>query len=288
MPAPVVFNITLAPFPVNFTGTAQEWGTAVADRLQITPVEPWSSFQNGGSIPLSNVGPVLFEEKEWRVFDTVTGLYTYHRQNGAGLVNATVTDAKLASGTAGAIRIYGADGRPAVLQANGTDGQVVTQTAAGVFGLANTFVPSKEYFETTVSVDQDVNTNGSVHVVDFDTVRNAANLTFNTGANRAPVTGPTVWFVYANLQIEDTGAASTAVQVQMDIRLNGTSTGVGTVAAYQTAQSRFGMSTMGLIVVPTAGYIDCAITATETTPSATGLAIAGNDANTRFGGFRII
>ncbi len=45
---------------------------------------------------------------------------------------------------------------------------------------------------------------------------------------------------------------------------------------------------MGLIVVPTAGYIDCAITATETTPSATGLAIAGNDANTRFGGFRII
>lgn len=288
MPAPVTFAITLAPFPVNFTGTAQEWGTAVADRLTITPSAPWSSFQNGGSIPLSDVGPVLYDSMEWRVFNIATGLYTYHRQNGAGLVDATVTDAKLASGTAGAIRIYGADGRPAVLQANGTDGQVVTQTAAGVFGLADTFVPSKEYFETTVSVDQDINTNSSVQVVEFDTVRNAANLTFNTGTFRAPVTGPTVWFVYLNLQVEDTGAASTAVQMQADVRLNGTSTGIGTIAAYQTAQSRFPLSTMGIIVVPTAGYLDVAVSASETTPSATGLAIAGNAGNTRFGGFRIL
>jgi hypothetical protein len=288
MPAPVSFVITLAPFPVNFAGTAQEWGTAIADRLTITPSEPWSSFQNGGSIPLSDVGPVLFEGMEWRVFDTGTGLYTFHRQNGAGLVDETVTNAKLADGTAGAIQIFDGSGRPAELPATGADGQVVTKVGSG-FALAETFAPAKYYFESTVSTDQDINTNGSVQIVEFDTVKHSANVGYDTGLFRAAVEGPTVWFCWLNLEVEDTVAASTDVQMQAVVRLNGTATDFG--VSFQSAATgnlRFPMTTMGLLVVPTAGYLDVAVTADEATPAADGLAIIGNATNTRFGGFRII
>lgn len=288
MPSPVSFNVQLAPLPANFRGTPAQWAAAVAARLQISPDVPWSSFQNGGAVPTSDVGPVLYEGQEWRVWNPLTGSYTFHRQNGAGLVDKTVTKAKMASGTAGGILIYDAAGRPVELPASsGVNGQVVT-LVGGLPVYANTFVPGIHYFEATVSTNQSLNTNGSVQVVEFDTVRSEANVSFDTTNFRVPVTAGEVWSVYSFLQIEDTSTASTSVQVQLDIRVNGSSNGVSTVYNEGTVDGRFGFGTSGIIKVTTTGYLDVAVTPTETTPDAAGLAIAGNAINTRFGGFRIV
>src|SRR5690242_7083459 len=98
MPAPVEFTISMSSLPSGFTGDPQELADAIAERLTITPSEPWSSFINGGAEPTSDVGPWLRLGQEWRVWDVGLGAYTYHVQNGAGLVDGTVTGAKLAAG----------------------------------------------------------------------------------------------------------------------------------------------------------------------------------------------
>lgn len=288
MPSPVSFITSIAPLTANWVGSAQDLLDALETRLTVTPAEPWSSFQNGGTIPASDVGPVLYEGREWRTWNSGTGAYDFHRQNGAGLVDATVTNAKLAAGTAGSLLKYNAEGRPVeITAASGTSGQVLT-LVSGVPLYADTFVPGKEYFEVTASTDQDLNTNGSVQVVSFNTVRDQANVVFDTVNFRVNVVAGTVWFFYVSLQIEDTGAASTETQVQIDIRRSGASSGLGTVAAYDAVQSRFGAYTGGLLKFTSDGYVDVSVTPTETTPSATGLAIAGNATNTRFGGYRVI
>jgi hypothetical protein len=288
MPSPVSFNVQLAPLPANFRGTPAQWAAAVAARLQISPNVPWSSFQNGGAIPASDVGPVLYEGQEWRVWNPLTGSYTFHRQNGAGLVDKTVTKAKMADGTAGGILIYDAAGRPIELPiASGTDGQVLTKVGTTPVW-ADTFVPGIHYFEATASTSQDLNTNGSVQVVQFDTVRAQANVVFDTTNFRVPVVAGEVWNVYSYLQIEDNAPASTDVQVQLDIRVSGASTGVSTVFNAAALGSRFGMGTSGIIKITADGYLDVAVTPTETTPAADGLVVAGNATNTRFGGFRIV
>lgn len=288
MPTPVQFSVNLATFPPDFSGTPAQFAEAIRRRLSVAPNVPWSSFQNGGSIPTSNLGPVLYDEQEWRVWNQTLGAYTYHRQNGAGLVDKTVTKAKMADGTPGGILIYDAAGRPVELAiASGTDGQVLTKVGTTPVW-ADTFVPGIHYFEATASTSQDLNTNGSVQVVQFDTVRSEANVTFDTGNYRVPVTAGEVWNVYAYLQIEDNAPASTDVQVQLDIRVSGASTGVSTVFNAAALGSRFGMGTSGIIKITADGYLDVAVTPAETTPAADGLVIAGNATNTRFGGFRIV
>ncbi len=289
MPSPVQFDITLAPFPASFTaGTPAQFAEAIRRRLGVVPAVPWSSFQNGGTIPTSDLGPVLYEGQEWRVWSPALGGYTYHRQNGAGIVDATVTKAKMAAGTAGSILIYDGSGRPAELPiASGTDGQVLTKVGSAPVW-ANTFVPGINYFEATASTSQDLNTNGSVQVVQFDTVRVEANVTFDTAQYRIPVVAGQVWSVWSYLQIEDNAPASTDVQVQLDIRVNGGSTGASTVFNAAALGSRFGMGTSGIIKVTADGYLDVAVTPTEATPAADGLVIAGNATNTRFGGYRIV
>lgn len=288
MPAPVSFSLSLAPLPVDFSGTPQELATAIVDRLSIEPSEPWSSFQNGGAIGTSDVGPILYQGKEWRVWDSGLGAYTYHKQNGAGLVNATVPLTKISDGTAGSVLIYDADGRPAEkLKGASPDGSVLT-LVDGLPAWADTFVPGKQYFEATLGSAQSLNTNASAQKVLFDTVRASANVTFDTSNNRVPVTAGEVWFFYTALQIEDTDAPSTDVQVQLDICRAGVNNGASSVVNFASLASRFSMYAAGIFVISSTGYVDVYVTPQENTPSATGLEIANNATNTRFGGYRII
>lgn len=288
MPAPVAFNISLAPLPVDFAGSLQDFATAVADRLTVTPAEPWSAFLNGSVIPTSDSGPLLYQGVEWRVFNPATGAYDYQRLNGTKFVNGSLPLSAVAAGTAGSISIYNPSGRLSeLLAASGVAGQVLT-LVSGAPVWVNSFVPGAEYFEVTVNADQNLNTNGSVAIVNFDTVRNQANVTFDTTLHRVPVAAGTVWYFYAYLQVEDVGAASTSVQVVLDIRQNGAATGASSFAAYTTAQTRFPVSAGGIVKATIDGYVDVAVTPTEATPASPGLKISGNATTTRFGGYRII
>lgn len=287
MPAPVTFEVSLASLPSTFEYTPQQLAVAIAERMTVTPSVPWSSFLNGATIPTSDNGPVLYNGKEWLVWDSGTGAYVKHVQNGSGLVDATVTKAKMASGTAGSVLIFDGTGRPVELTAaSGTDGQVVT-LVSGAPVYADTYVPGKVQFEAALTADQALNTSGTTTVVSFDAVKFDTNVTFNTADKRIPVTANSFWFFYVALQIEDTGAASTDVQIDLKIRLNG-GTGPGQVVSYPTSPSRFGLYTGGIVQVASDGYVDVAISATENTPVVGGLTIAANSDNTRFGGFRIL
>lgn len=288
MPAPVAFTVSLAPIPIDFSGSLQEFATAIADRLTVTPASPWSSFLNGSVIPTSDNGPLLYQGVEWRVFDPTLGAYTFQRLNGTNLVAETVSVNALADGTAGSVFVYSSSGRPSELTAaSGVSGQVVT-LVSGVPTWVNTFVPGAECFEVTLSTDQDINSNGSVIPVEFDTVRFQANVVFDTVLHRVPVVAGTKWFFYASLQVEDAGAASTDVQFVIDIRKEGASTGVSGVEAYTTAQTRFGKYFGGLVSITSSGYVDVSVTASEATPANPGFQIAGNATTTRFGGYRVI
>lgn len=287
MPAPVTFEVSLASLPSTFEYTPQQLAVAIAERMTVTPSVPWSSFLNGTTIPTSDNGPVLYNGNEWRVWDAGLGAYTYLKIQGSGLVDATVTKAKMAAGTAGSVLIYDALGRPAELLASaGVDGQVITRVA-GVPTYADTYVPGKVQFEAALTADQALNTSGTTTVVSFDAVKFDTNVTFNTADKRIPVTANSFWFFYVALQIEDTGAASTDVQVDLKIRLNG-GTGPGQVVSYPTSPSRFGLYTGGIVQVSADGYVDVAVSATEAAPVVGGLTIAANSDNTRFGGFRIL
>lgn len=293
MPSPVQFNVTLAPLNANFSGTPAQWATEVANRLTITPQEPWNSFQvTDPTAPPpvgSNVGPVLVGGREWRVYNTSTGAYTFHTQNGAGLVNATVPLTKLSAGTAGSVLIYDGTGRPAeLLAASGVGGQVLTLVGGNTPTWVDSFVPGGTYFEATLGTNQSVNTNGSVQLVEFDTSREEANVTFDTANSRVPVPANQVWFFYCQLMLEDSGAASHDVQVDLYIRKNGVNQ-VGSISSWHTATSQFGAFVSGIVKMDGSnGNVDVSITANETTPSATGITIAANAANTRFGGYRLI
>src|SRR6478736_4178549 len=90
MPAPVTFNVRMAALPPGFTGDPQAMGSAFAERLLISPSEPWSSFINGGAQPSSNIGPWLKDGIEWRGWSDELGTYTYHRQDGRGIIPGTL------------------------------------------------------------------------------------------------------------------------------------------------------------------------------------------------------
>lgn len=293
MPSPVPFTVTITPLPENGSWTPQELAVAIADRLTVAPGESWNSFSVGSPsssvIPVTNLGPFLFQEVEWRVWDQSLGSYTYHRQHGDGLIDETVGLGKLADlSAAGSVLISNGSKRPAeLLAASGTSGQVLTLVGGTTPTWVDTFVPGTTYFQSTLSVDQNINTNSSVHIAAFDTVQFQANVTFDTANNRVPVTSGQVWFFYAQLQVEDVGAASTSVQLQLDIRLNGVAQ-ASSVTNYTTAQSRFGASASGVVKITGSGHVDVAVTVGETTPANPGVKIAGNATNTRFGGFRIV
>lgn len=287
MPAPVTFNISIAPLPSG-TFTPQQIATAIADRLTVTPAAPWSSFQNGGSIPLSDVGPVLLDGQEWRVFNTGSGAYTYHRQNGAGLVDNTVPLSKLTAGTAGSILIYDGSGRPVELPTAGAvDGQVLTRVG-GMPLWANTYVPAVSRFETTLTADQGINTSGSPTLLNFNLVRDQATVTFDTANKRIACPANSFWFFYCALELEDTGAASTDLELNLEIRPNGGAGGVCQKLGLAAVPTTFGMFTAGILPFTSAGFTDVALSVDEATPVVDGVTVKANATNTRFGGFRIL
>lgn len=290
MPAPVDFNLSLAPLPSNFSGTPQQLATAIVDRLTVAPTAPWSSFQNGGNIPSSDLGPVLYNGTEWRVFDTGLGAYTFATQNGAGLVNNTVTLSKLVGGTAGSLLYYNGSGRPAELLAStGTNGQTLQLVSGAPAWTTPAPLVTSNYFEVTLSANQLLDTDGSTQIVEFDTVRVSANVTFDTANFRVPVPLNSVWMFYVALQVEDEVASSTGVQMPVYITsVNRPGDAISGIFNAPSLNSRFGFSTSGIFVATTSNdFVYVTTTPNETTPVAGGLSISANS-NTRFGGFRLV
>jgi hypothetical protein len=283
MPAPVSFTLSLAPLPANFEGTLQEWAAAVVDRLTVAPAEPWSSFQNGGALGSSDVGPVLVDGTQWYVFDTGLGSYTYHKQNGAGLVNRTVSLEKLSTGAHNCLVWFDNTGTPNALQP-GTDGQTLQMVTGTVAWQTPEAAPGATYFEATVGTSQDLDTAGVTSTVNFDTVKNQAGVVFDTANYQVPVKAGEVWFFYCTLQLEDAGAASTDVQISGYI---GGTDDIAMVRSYVTAQTRDGFSWSGIKKVTADGFVKVSVVCNETTPANPGLSIANNTGNTRFGGYRI-
>ena len=283
MPAPVSFTLSLAPLPVNFEGTLQEWAAAVVDRLTVAPAEPWSSFQNGGTVGASDVGPILLNGLEWRVFSTSLGGYTYHIQNGAGLVDRTVALTKLSAGAAGSVVVFDAAGLPNGLQP-GENGQVLTMAANNPAWSAPASAPGVSYFEATVGTSHPVATNGDTTRIDFDTLKFSNLVAYDTANSRLEVPAGQTWFFYCSLQLDDPSPASASVQV---IAAIGTADNVATVRNYVTAQSRDGFSWSGIMRFEAASTVGVSVLATESgVGSADGLSVAGNN-NSRFGGYRI-
>lgn len=289
MPSPVDFNLSLAPLPNNFAGTPQQLATAIVDRLTVTPTAPWSSFQNGGVIPSSDLGPVLYNGTEWRVYDTGLGAYTFATQNGAGLVNNTVTLPKLLGGTAGSILYYNSLGRPAeLLASSGTNGQTLQLVAGLPAWTTPAPLVTSNYFEVTLGTNQTLNTDGSDQVVQFNSVRVQSNVVFDVANYRVPVTIGSVWMFYVSLQVEDELTASTGVQLPISIAsVNNPGYTISGLFNSPALNSRFGVSTMGVLVVSSNDWVRVTVQPNEATPVAGGLSISANN-NTRFGGFRLV
>lgn len=285
MPDPVEFNVSLSPFPASGKFTPAELAQAIVDRLTITPAEPWSSFQVVNSLPTSDVGPVIYN-RAWYIWDTGTSSYKPHVQDGSGLVNGTVTVAKLANFTnAGAVLISNGSKVPTELTA-GTNGQVLS-LAAGVPGWADSFVPAAggNVFEYTLSAPQSVNIVGAAETVEFNGKRIDPVNAFDSANYRWPVVSAgQVWFFYAQAYLQKTGTAA-VWDVQLDIRRDGAATGLGTFWAGAAAIVDQCVSASGIILMTTESYIDVGITVNGTTDT---VDILANVTNTRFGGFRIL
>lgn len=284
MPAPVSFTLSLAPLPVNFEGTLQEWAAAVVDRLTVTPAEPWSSFQNGGTIGGSDVGPILLNGLEWRVFSASLGGYTYHIQNGAGLVDRTVSLTKLASGAPGCVVVFDAAGLPNALQP-GANGQVLSMVTNNPAWSAPASAPGVSYFEATVGTSHPVATNGDTTRIDFDTLKFSNLVAYDTANARIDIPAGQTWFFYCALQLEDDAPSSSSVQV---IAAIGSADNVCMVRNYVTAQARDGFSWSGIMRFEAASTVGVSVQVSESGGGAAdGMSVAGNQGNTRFGGYRI-
>ena len=213
MPAPVSFNLSLAPLPANFNGTPQDWATAVVNRLTITPSAPWSSFQNGGTIGSSNVGPILYNGMQWKVWSTATGSYVDLVVAGGGLVNNSVPLSAMSTQTPGGLFIYDASGNPTTLApstaptgpnwisgATYSIGQYVTYAGLVylcVLGTSGTTAPSSDGTHWTV---QSSTTTGNVLTQSsaglpvwqaLPAAAGAANFEVNLGADQVVPSGPT-------------------------------------------------------------------------------------------------
>ncbi len=284
MPAPVEFTIISASLPPGWSGDPQDMLTKFAESLIITPSEPWSSFINGGAQPASNVGPFLFNGVEWRVWSDGLGTYTFATQNGAGIVNATVTLAKLANDTPNSVLTYNSSGRPTLLSAT-SPGDVVTADS----GLAPVFAPpaTGNFFDLHVGTAQNYVSDGSNVQVHFDTTTLASGVTPDLSGFRIPVTASSVWYFGASLQIAQINGTHTDVQHFLAIRPYQNATlAIGATDGYTPAQLRNGVQCSGIYQFGGAGYVDVVIASTADT-SALNFQIETNGTNTRFWGFRL-
>ena len=296
MPAPVSFSLALAPLPVNFSGTPQQFAQALVDRLTISPSAPWSSFQNGGSIPGSDQGPVLLNGTEWRVFDTGMGAYTYHVQNGAGIVNNTITLAKLASDVTKAKSAVIFDASGVVTNVTtATNGYVLTQTSGGpAFQALPTPVPlaTANNFQVRLGTAYvySSTTPATTLTVPFDTVSLASSgVTFNTSTHAIALPANSVWYLYTRLQVSDNvgGQANVAHYVGIS-PVGATTPALGGEYHGSGATTFAGCDTGGIVAIGgTAG--SATVTIESGNGIATGSAFSINtDVNTFFGGFRLL
>lgn len=233
MGAPVTFNLSLAPLPANFTGTPQQWATAVISRLTITPSLPWSSFQYGGAISTSDVGPILYlgvNGYEWKVWNAGSASYTDINVQGAGIVPATVPLSALATVDANAVIISSATGAIEVLDPPTTAGEVLTASGSPLapgWAVLPPF-PGLTYFAATLTTSQNFTTNSTLVTAQFNSVSDSNNITFNTGSYGAPINNNEVWFYSASFQIEALSAPANGPGATGAASLSGS--GVGSIA----------------------------------------------------------
>lgn len=286
MPAPVQFNVRAAALPPGFKGDPQTMLTAFAQRLIVTPSEPWSSFINGGAQPSSNVGPWLKDGMEFRVWSDLLGTYTYHRQDGRGIIPGTLPLSALqGTATPKTALIFDASGVPATV--SGTPQQVLTVGSDGV--PLFTSPAGGNYFTLRMLVSQTYATNNTPVQVKFDNVGACQNVVPDTANYRVPVTAGSVWFFRVSAQINHINGLTPDWEHFINIRPNQDNSLVlgGNSSGEAAAGSpRSGVYASGIYAFGSAGYVDVAI---QSTSSVTGnqFQVDNNGGNTIFSGFRI-
>lgn len=300
MPSAVEFTVSLAPFPATFSAdTPQVWADALVERLSVAPAVPWQSFLNQTTVPTSDYGPLLLNGKEWRVWDSTLGAYTYHTQNGAGLVAASVPVSKLSTWTEpGMILVSNDSNVPTLLASTGTtDGQVATITTVGGkkrVVWADTFVPAApgNYFDARISAPQTIEVGGVTQTVGFDTgYVDPGSQWDGTNFRFGGVSPAQVWVFGISVQLEAGTGAVTNLKVQLDIRREGSMS--NTLGVYQEAAAvgdGVVVSTTGIMVMGAGeSWVDAGITINGTAGApGDDVVVAANAANTRFWGYRIL
>lgn len=284
MPAPVEFNIRIASLPPGFTGDPQALATAIAERLVITPSEPWSSFINGGAQPSSNVGPFLAAGLQWKVWSDALGSYTFQTLDGAGLVNATVKRDAMEDGTPNTVLIYDGNGRPAMQ--SGIPQQVLTVGP----DLKPYFAPPATgvFFSMNLSTNFDYAADGTSRPIPFDSILVSAGVLPDTAGFRVPVPAGSVWVLGASVQIENINGPTAVAQHSLSIRpyqLDAAS--FGSIRSYNGAVARDGLATTGLYFFQNDGFVDCVISTVDVTET-TDFSVNNNGINTRFFGWRLV
>lgn len=303
MAAPVQFNVSISPMPVREAWTAQQLATDIADRLTVSPADSWTAFQvissTVGVAPTADYGPVLLSANSgtysgktvWLRWDSSTGAYKHVDLDGAYLLDASVTLAKLADvSAAGSVLITDATKTISELTAaSGSSGQVLTLVGGTTPTWVDTFVPSApgNYFEANMTAPQVINTGGVLEIVEFDNARIDPSSQFDAANFRFQVSEGEIWYFYAQVQVADSGAATTAWDLQLDVRPQGVAgDGFGTYESLAAAIETHNLRTSGIIAVA-AGvtYVDVALTCNGTGAD---IAVEANVTNTRFGGYRIL
>lgn len=269
----------------GFTGDAQAIANAIAERLIITPSEPWSSFVQGAAQPASNVGPWLADGEEWRVWDDGLGTYRPITVDGTRIKEHTISPAALQLGAIfNSALVY--DGAGGLTSVAGTPGQVLTVDSTGAVAFKDPV--SKAYFEAALSADQTYAASGAILKVNFNTVLRESGVVFDTSNLRVPVTAGSVWHFYAYLQIENVAGPVTDVQHVLLVRPNGATTiAVGANANFNAVKSRSSIGTSGVYKFTEDGWADVTIMSLCAEGTGNYFAVAANSSNTRFGGFRL-
>ncbi len=286
MPATVDFTLTLAPMPVNFNGTPQEFATALVNRLTITPTIPWSSFVLSGSIPAYDTGPILYNAgsgfKEWRVWDTDTSSYTTLTVNGAALVAGSIPLSKLATDVANAkeVLIYDVSGVPSSV--GGTTGQTLQMGAGGpeFVTVAAPSAPVHCPVAAEKTTPQVLSVDGSQTKVLFSNEINDPDDVYDptTSDYTAPTAG--LYFITSTIQIDSSSGGSDNSTLEITAWA-----GVDAVVGYgnivgqsqatppNTNAKRTTVTFSGLMSVSAGWKINSWISATQATPSGTTVSI---------------
>lgn len=298
MPSPVSFLLSLATFPANYNSTPAQFATDLVNRLTITPSAPWSSFQYGGSIPTSDVGPILFlgaTGYQWMVWSAGTGTYVDLRVNGDGLINNSVPLSAITLGNAGGIFTWDAGGNPFILQSSNPAGTVLTSGGLGVLPSwqtpANPVVPA--FFEMTTSTPQTFTSSTApaapaAQTINFNVVRDSLNVTPDTTNHWVSIPANQTWYVYFQAQLDyANGSSSTTWQVTANI-IDSAGAVVGGLVNSANTLGRQGLHVSGILLTSGSPYnVFVQLLPTETVGSSTNISMGVNSQNQRFGGFRL-